>query len=72
MTKALPCWLKLVVTSRTLHENEWKKLDRFLVLNIDENPDELIDFIHEKLPQIDSDSIFECCQVSAEFHIEIP
>uniref|UniRef100_A0A8R1U281 ANK_REP_REGION domain-containing protein n=1 Tax=Onchocerca volvulus TaxID=6282 RepID=A0A8R1U281_ONCVO len=64
LTKALPCWLKLVVTSRTLNENEWKKLDRFLVLNIDENPDELIDFINEKLPQIDSDSAFECCQGS--------
>ncbi|EJD74774.1 hypothetical protein LOAG_17958 [Loa loa] len=64
MTKALPCWLKIVITSRTLHENEWKKFDRFLVLNIDENPDELIDFIHEKLPFIDSDTIFECCQGS--------
>lgn len=65
MIKALPCWLKLVITSRTLNENEWKKFDRFVVLNIDENPDELIDFIREKLPQFDSDSIFESCQVSA-------
>lgn len=64
LTKSLPSWLKLVITSRTLHDNELKNFDRFVVLNIDENPNELIDFIREKLPQIDSDCVFECCQGS--------
>ncbi|VDK86686.1 unnamed protein product, partial [Litomosoides sigmodontis] len=47
-----------------LHENDWKNFNRFVILNIDENPDELIDFIREKLPQLDSNTIFECCQGS--------
>ncbi|VDM97292.1 unnamed protein product [Thelazia callipaeda] len=64
MMKTLPSWLKLAITSRILPENDRKKLDRFQILNLDDNSDELLEFIRNKLPQIDSNRILECCQGS--------